>query len=286
MKKVSTKLIAAITVILLLVAITGVKAQREFKPVPAKGASDFNLTLRNYVQVNSKTIEFDIYMVDMNAAEPFELATVQVGIKVNPAIINGGSLSVAVVPGASDLQTNMVPTNVVWVPQQNCIKLTPKTPAGAGKGFILPTVAPGARVCRLRVTNTKDFADAAEFETLSFTTVPYPTKVAQYIHGINTELVCNSSNCFGLHAPVTLGINDNGLGSVQVYSSEATIYVKNPDNRPVKKLVVYDLTGNEVFKSDLSQGLLQNFHPGVTKGDYVVKVSSDKGVVTRKVYLN
>jgi hypothetical protein len=270
----------------LLLPGTYLNAQRRFKPLEATGLSAFNLTLRNYVQVDSKTLEFDVYIVDMDASNPFELAAVQVGININPAVCNGGTVSLSIVPGSSGLPPGMIPTSVIWDPSQHCIKLTPKSPPGAGKGFILPTVAPGARVCRLRMTNTNEFISTTDNETLSFTTIPYPTKVAQYIDRVNTPLICNSGNCFGIHAPITTGISDPQTNNVQVYTNETILYIKNPDNQALKDVFIYDLTGKEVFHSPLTQSNLQQFTPGVTRGDFIVKVYSAAGVTVRKVYLN
>ena len=98
---------------------------------------------------------------------------------------------------------------MIWVQSQNCIKLTPKAPPGAGNGTILSTTSPGTRICRLRVTNTVAFAQTQANLTFGFITIPYPTKVFQYISGVNTFLACNTTNCYSNCSNPILGLPVN-----------------------------------------------------------------------------
>jgi hypothetical protein len=201
MKKILTKLMKLISVVVFLMAVLPVIAQQR-SPL---GLSDFNLTLANDVQTASNILEFDVYLLDTDPTQAFEMAAVQAGILVNPAIYNGGTITMSIVPGSSQLIASQQPTSVVWSQAQNAIKLTPKTPPGAGSGTIISTTAPGTRVCRLRITNSVDFTTGSQANlTFNFTTSPYPTKVFQYISGANTELVCNTQNCFSNAANITL----------------------------------------------------------------------------------
>jgi hypothetical protein len=157
----------------------------------------FLLTMANDVQTSSTTLEFDVYLLNNNSASPFELASVQAGILVNSAIYSGGTISISILSGTSQLNAAQQPGSVVWAQSQNCIKLTAKAPPGAGNGTIISQTAPGTRVCRLRITNTVAFtASSLANLTFNFTTVPYPTKVAQYISGVNTQLATSTTNCY------------------------------------------------------------------------------------------
>ena len=201
MKKISAQLIKITLLLLVMLAVLQVNAQRRYSPL---AISDINLTLRNDVQSSTisglnNVLEFDVYLQDMDAATPFELATVQAGIVVNPAIYNGGTITLAIIPGSSQLGSAQQPSSVIWALSQNTIKLTPRPGPGAGNGTIISTTAPGTRVCRLRMTNTVGFSiNTTANLTVNFTTSPYPTKVNQYIGGLNTQITTNASNCFSL----------------------------------------------------------------------------------------
>jgi hypothetical protein len=167
--------------------------------------SNFNLTLANDTQTAPNIMEFDVYLLDSDASSPFEMAAVKAGIVVNPGIYNGGTVSLSIVPSSSQLLAAQQPNSVIWSQAQNTIKLTPRTPPGAGSGSILSTTAPGTRVCRLRITNTVAFtANSTANLTFNFTISPYPTKVFQYLSGLNTELTCTTLNSFSNAANIIL----------------------------------------------------------------------------------
>ena len=159
---------------------------------------DFHYTLENAVQTSDKTFEFDLLLVDLDPAQPFELGTVQAGVLISPSIYNGGTLTASIVPGTSTLNPSQQPASVTFAQAQNCLKLASKAPPGAGNGTILSTnPANPTRICRLKITNTVPFTGSSDPNLqFSFTTIPYPTRLSQYIAGINTPLTLNSSNCF------------------------------------------------------------------------------------------
>lgn len=175
--------------VILALLITGFRA--------TAGPSDFTFTIANDVQTSDRTYEFDLYLLDTDAAQTFELSTVQAGILVNPAIYNGGTITVSIVPASSQLVAAQQPTSVIWTLAQNAIKLTPNSPPPVGQGTILSQTGQGTRVCRLRITNSVAFATNTHANlAFNFTTSPYPTRVSQIIGGINTQLTCNATNCF------------------------------------------------------------------------------------------
>ena len=196
MKKIITRLTRSITLLLLMVTGFQVNAQ----------ISDFNFTLANDVQVSDRILEFDLYLLDTDSNEPFELAAIQAGIIVNPGIYNGGTITVSVVAGSSGLSNvNQRPSSVEWDQLANAIKLTPTSFPGAGFGSIISQTAPGTRICRLRITNSLAFSAGSTANlAFNFTDTPYPTKVAQYISGTAYELVCNSTNTFSNAANIVL----------------------------------------------------------------------------------
>jgi gliding motility-associated-like protein len=177
--------------------------------VNAQTISLFNFTIRNDVQVSDRILEFDLYLLDSDVTEPFELNMVQAGILVNPGIYNGGTVSVTRVLSTSELVTAQQPAaaNILWSQAQNCIKVTSKLPTPLGEGTILSQTAPGTRVCRLRITNTTAFTPSSTANlTFNFTVSPYPTKVFQTTEADpdGIELVCTAANCFSNAANIIL----------------------------------------------------------------------------------
>ena len=212
MKNLLRKLRISLILLALAPAFTLVKAQTS--------PPTFNFTIANDVQVSDRILEFDLYLVNTsNPAASFELGGIQAGILVNPAIYNGGTISVSIVPGSSQLNIFQAPSNVVWAQDQNTIKLTAKAPPGAGNGTIISTTAPGMKVCRLQITNTVPFGQSTADLTFNFTTIPYPTKVAAYIAGVNTLLTSDASNCFSNAANAAL--NGNAVTPVITGNSTA-----------------------------------------------------------------
>jgi len=142
-------------------------------------------------------MEFDLLILDTEASTTFELGSIQAGIMVDPSIYNGGTISASIVPGTSMLNPSQQPSSILFSQSQNCIKLAPKAPPGIGNGTIL-SVDPftPTRVCRIRIINTVPFAQAQPNLDFSFNSIPYPTKVSQYIGGLNTALITNTTNCF------------------------------------------------------------------------------------------
>ena len=195
MRKLVTKLLKTISLFLLILGSLQVDAQD----------SNFNYTIANDIQVSDRILEFDLFLLDTDINSPFELAATQAGIIVNSGIYNGGTISVSIVSGFSQLNPSQQPASIIWVQATNAIKLTPKSPPGAGSGTIISQTAPGTRVCRIRITNSVAFTiNSTANLTFNFTTAPYPTKVSQYILGINTPLTCDASNCFSNAANIVL----------------------------------------------------------------------------------
>jgi gliding motility-associated-like protein len=179
---------------LLLILLTSVQLN-------AQTISLFNLTIENDVQVDDKNMEFDLYLLDSDATEPFELNMIQVGILVNPGIYNGGTITVTRIPGTSELVVAQQPgtSNISWTQASNIIKVTPRLPTAQGEGTIISQTGLGTRICRLHITNTVAFTSNSTANlSFNFTTSPYPTKVFQTTDADpdGIELACNTTNCF------------------------------------------------------------------------------------------
>jgi len=184
--------VATITVTASGVATVTVTVTQDAAPVV-----EFYYTTDNIVQTSDKIFEFDLLLLDNDATLPFELATVQAGVLFNSTIYNGGTVSASIVPGTSTLNTSQQPTSVQFTQSANILKLASKAPPGAGNGTIISTnpLSP-SHVCRIKMTNTVAWATSSSPDMVfNFLTIPYPTKLSQYLNGINTACVVNSTNC-------------------------------------------------------------------------------------------
>ncbi|MFT3751686.1 MAG: hypothetical protein QM800_02030 [Paludibacter sp.] len=261
-------------------------AQRRYSPLSTAATSDYKYTIANDVQVSDRELEFDLYLQDIDASQPFELANIQAGITVNPAIINGGTITMSIVPGSSGLvnpgggASPLVPTSVTFTQAQNAIKLAPKAPPGTGSGPIISTIAPGTRIIRLRMTNTVAFATNSKVDyTFSFTTTPYPTKVFQYIGGLNTQITSDATNCFSnatnmaLNKPISA---QTVTGSGTYCQGDAGVVVGLAGSEVG---VTYTLYKNAVATTTtvVGTGSAVSF-PAQTVGTYTVKGSYVNGV--------
>jgi hypothetical protein len=227
MRKLLAKLLKTISLFLLILGSQKVNAQDSF----------FNFTITNDHQTSDRILEFDLYLLDTDAGATFELGTVQAGITVNPGIYNGGTITMEIVPGSSELmswqQPNTAPS-VLWSQSSNAIKLTSRTPIGSGT--ILSQTAPGTRVCRLRMTNSVAFTTNSTANlTFNFAVTPYPTKVSQYILGVNTPLTCDATNCFSNAANILLNpppaaFNVTGGGSYCQGSGGVPVGLEDSEN--------------------------------------------------------
>jgi hypothetical protein len=95
----------------------------------------------------------------------------------------------------------------------------------------------------------------------------------------------DNANRFVLHFSNITGINEHSSG-IQVYSFENSVYIKNLNAQKLQNVFVYDLLGKEVFQSALNQNPLQKYTLNVNQGYYLVKIVSENGVTTQKVYIN
>lgn len=251
------KYLKIISLFALLLLIYDATAQFYYSPLSPSGLSDFNFTILNDTQTSDKVLEFDLYLQDMDAADAFELNTIQAGVLVNPGIYNGGTITISIVPGSSQLVLAQQPTSVVWSQAQNCLKVTPKAPPGVGLGTIISTVAPGTKVCRIRITNSVAFTAAAKATlTFNFTTSPYPTKVNQYINGIATALATNATNSFSNATNIYLNAWQGGTST-----DWGTASNWNPPVVPTETWNVYipnPVSHNVVVNEDKSQPAVCN----------------------------
>ncbi len=121
----------------------------------------YQVIAMNDVVVNSKTIEFDIYIL-RTSEEPLELANFQTSLYFDNAIKSNGTLTAQYIEGKSELSNSHQypnPPNVTGiVGEYGQFRIAAKMNPGTGNGSLISNVYPGTRFGRFRITNTVDFA--------------------------------------------------------------------------------------------------------------------------------
>lgn len=135
----------------------------------------------------------------MDQSQPFELASVQVGITLNPSIINSGYISCFIKNNSSQLVIAQRPNSVTYYPAEQLLQLHSRPVPAAGSGTVISadTLHP-TRICRLRITNTVPWATGQANLAFAFVNSAFPTLLSAFINGNSTALVCDSSNCISL----------------------------------------------------------------------------------------
>ncbi|MBK6964549.1 MAG: T9SS type A sorting domain-containing protein [Bacteroidales bacterium] len=117
---------------------------------------DFLLTISNVDQIAQNAFEFDLWLQDTDPLQVLELVSIQIRILYDINILNGNQTTagmISVIPGSSGLpyhmQLNAFNTEVAG-------QIRIGTPP-LGNSFIVPAIAPGVRICRLRFTNVVSF---------------------------------------------------------------------------------------------------------------------------------
>lgn len=235
--------------------------------LPLKAQVSFELSVRNLNQTALNILEFDVWLLDTDPNQAFELASCQLGFLFNSQIYSGGSITAAIDNTGSGLnslqQFSGVPgvvTNLAANPGQTLIRIAGRTPPGAGNGTIISGNGFGTLLTHIILTGSVNFA-AGSRPALTFTassTVPpvYPTQLAAYIGTANTILT------------VTPGIN-------------ALVY-DNPELNP--------LTGIRDGLTIRSFEIYPNPNPGIftitidplLRDEFSLRIISEKGKTVMK----
>ncbi len=153
----------------------------------------YQCELKNDSLLSGQIYEFDIFIRNSGSVS-FELGNFQVGMHINPLLAGGGTVSITIVPGSSQLSIAQQPLETQFSPDENCLKVAPKSPPLFGAGSLISQDQPGTRICRLRLTNSVEFSKVQPNLTFNFTVFPYNTVVSAFDRTtqVNTEIT-NSS---------------------------------------------------------------------------------------------
>lgn len=85
-----------------------------------------------------------------------------------------------------------------------------------------------------------------------------------------------------------LAINDNPLDQIEIYATGNTLYIKNLSEGLMKNasVEIIDLVGRSVAKNKIQSKKVQLDPRYDLNGMYIVKITSDDYVVSRKIYIN
>jgi hypothetical protein len=246
MKKSLTKFILALFLLVFSLAPVWVNAQARYAPLATE---DFTLTVMNMVQPTDHTLEFDVFLLDTDPGQTFELGSVQLGFLLNSAIYTGGTLSATINNTGSGLnaaqQFTAIPSiasTVNGYPGLTLVRLAGRTPPGYGNGSIISAVSPGTLLTHFTITSTVPFT-ANSTANLTFTssaaTNPlYGTKLSQYIGTTNTPLVVTPGvNALVLENPV---LNPSATQPLAFNVTGGGAYCQGSDGLPV------GLSGSEI----------------------------------------
>lgn len=210
-----------ILLIVLLISFVLTKAQIRYAPLSTE---NFTISVKNMAKTAPNKLEFDVYLLDGDASQRFELGSCQLGFLFNSLIYKGGTVTVDVNNTGSGLnpaqQFTSRPEVITSVPgysNKTLIKLAGQEAPGTGNGMIISTSAPGTLLTHFTITSTVNFTGNftpdLTFVSNDITLPLYATRVSEYINHINTPLTINPEvNAIVSDNPV---LTDNFLLSVQ-----------------------------------------------------------------------
>ena len=191
--------------------------------------NDFTIQVRNLTQPTDRTIEFDVYLLDTDPANTFQLGSVQLGFLLNSGIYTGGTLSAVISNTGSGLnivqQFTALPSiepTLAGYPVKTLIRLAGKTPPGEGSGTIISTTGDGTLLTHFILTSTAPWianqTPDIVFNSSAAVNPLYATRVSQYIGTLNSPMVvtpgtnalvcCNPA--LNAAAPVAFSVTGSG----------------------------------------------------------------------------
>ena len=285
-----------LSLMVLLILINMVNAQVRYSP---KAETDIQISILNLVQPTDRTIAFDVYLLDTDPAQNFELGGVQLGLLFNSGIYSGGTISGSYDNSNSGLKAIQLPyasitfnNSMAAYPNKTLMRLASGNLPGAGQGTIISSTSPGTLMTRITLTSTVSWANESQsniiFTSSNSTSPLYATKISEYIAGVNTELTITSGTnalvcCNPFLNPLGTGVELNNNNSINTYSTNKAIYIDCPSK--IQQLSVYNMLGSVVAMEENVSGLRKINLNNFPNECYIVKVITDNNVTTQKILL-
>ena len=300
--KLVTQSVKCYTLVAFLLCFSFINAKGGQVPFKARYSplvtSDYTLSLINLTQTTDRTIDFDVYLLDITpAAQTFELSSVQLGIMFNLGINSTGTLSLTMNNTGSGLTATSqqfpsagIVVSLAGYPNQGLIRVSGKS-AAIGSGAIISKVGNGTFLSHFTVTNTVPwvYLSTPNFVFTSDLALNplYATRVNEVIAQVATQLtVTPGTNAIVVGNPLlnlSTGLNQNEADKYQIYSMNKNIFVDCPVK--TKHIYVYDTLGSSLmFESNVS-GMRKFDLNNYPKAYYFVKIFTEDNVYTQKVLL-
>ncbi len=160
---------------------------------------DFLLSVRNLRQTAPNQLEFDLYLLDTDPGQEFQLSHCQFGFLINANIMAGGELSVAI----DNTGSGLLPTQwfvadprvtfpLAGFPDNAMIMHAGNPIVMPGGGTIISTSGDGTLLTRFILRNSVDFAPGTvpdlAFIPTDVTGPRYPTRVGAFFNNVSTNL--------------------------------------------------------------------------------------------------
>jgi Secretion system C-terminal sorting domain len=240
-----------------LLLIVGLYVPSSYSATPT-----YTMTLANNAQTEANVYEFDIYIL-WTGGDTLKMSGAQMVFNYDGAVLNGGTLKTAWVPGSNDpviVAANKVNTSFN-IQTLGSIKIAAKyTP---GKYAIISNVAPGTRIGRLRLTNSIPFIAQKANVTWNFT--GYATKISANISGKNIDITVPANHLLsGSFQNPALPVELSSFVSIvqgrNIVLNWSTKTEKNSDRFEIQRAVVDSKTSNTTWTtaSSVKAAVLSN----------------------------
>lgn len=135
--------------------------------------------------------------------------------------------------------------------------------------FALDNFTKDAGISRMTLEDTfaNKFVELSEGDTYTFTADP-----------------SDDPDRFKLHAVTTTGITESTIDGISIYANGNSLYL-NSNAARTAQVEMYNVTGQLTFSKKVSLGGLTQITPQFTTGWYIVKVRTQQGVATQKVFI-
>jgi len=195
----------------------GLQAQTQTVP-------SFTFTIQNEVQTSDRTLEYDGYILSTDPSTVLEVCNTDFAVTFNTAMLNGGTITAALVSGSSQMSASQQPTvKVLSTGGVTTVYAYSYSISGKGTGTTISSTAPGTRFCRIKVTNTVPFASVTANLAHHLLGVPAETTLGYYdqIDGGEYDLDINSSTCYT--STVNPVLNTAGTVTTDAVSSTTNV---------------------------------------------------------------
>lgn len=296
MKNLIKKLIKSLLLLTMILTFNVANAQARYVP---KSETDISISIMNLTQPTDRTIEFDVYLLDTDPLQTFQLTTVQLGLLINSDIYSGGILSGSYDNINSGLLAAQQPSAFVSIvstlsgyPNQTLLRLASRTPPGAGNGSMISSTAPGTLMTHMKITSTVPWIVNSK-ANITFTpsnsiTPLYATAVAEYITGIGTPLVITPE----VNAIVCCNPDLNKTTQIPNYLSRFGFDIYSANNqvcitckKKADQIYIYDTCGRVVASEINVLGFKKIDLSKKADNIYFVRVVSENQEYTQKIVL-